>query len=150
MDILKLDNLPLLGLGVVPKFWRKEASMKTLSAIVLLLLCISLLTSGCATIFSSEPETINVTSDPPGAKFQYGPFSGTTPTTIVVPRKALGSFASFRKEGYEEKTVPVVTGTQGVIWWGILFWPSLIIDFVTGNAYKLDPPLIHAVLDQKK
>ena len=124
--------------------------MRTLRLVVVLVLCLSLVVSGCATIFSSDPEIINVTSDPPGAKFQYGPFSGTTPSSITVPRKALGSFATFRKEGYEEKTVPVVTGTQGVIWWGILFWPSLIIDFVTGNAYKLDPPLINAVLDQKK
>ncbi len=115
-----------------------------------LLLVSMSLTTGCATIFSSDPEVISVTSDPAGAKFQYGPFTGTTPTSVAVPRKALSSFATFRKEGYEEKTVPVITGTQGVIWWGILFWPSLIIDFVTGNAYKLDPPVINVVLDPKK
>jgi len=53
-------------------------------------------------------------------------------------------------DGYEEKTVPVLTTTQGIIWWGILFWPSLVIDFVTGNAYDLDPPQIHVVLDPVK
>lgn len=117
---------------------------------LLIIAFLSLASSGCATLWSSEPETINVTSEPAGARFQYGAFSGTTPTTIVVPRKALTNFATFRKEGYEEKTVAVVTGTQGVIWWGILFWPSLIIDFVTGNAYKLDPPLISATLDPRR
>lgn len=106
--------------------------------------------SGCATLFSSEPESITVTSEPSGARFQYGAFTGTTPATIVVPRKALAQMATFRKEGYEEKTVPVPTSIQGVIWWGILFWPSLIIDFVTGNAYKLDPPQIAAMLEPKK
>src|SRR5688572_23810291 len=100
---------------------------------------IGLLLSGCATLFTSDAEVISVSSDPPGARFQYGAYSGTTPATIAVPRKALGSFCSFRKEGYEEKTIPVVTGIQGVTWIGILFWPALIIDFVTGNAYKLDP-----------
>ena len=104
---------------------------------------------GCATVFSGGPENIQVTSDPPGAKFNYGAYSGTTPTSIMVPRKALVTFATFRKDGYEEKTVPVITGIQGVTWIGILFWPALIIDFVTGNAYKLDPPLIRGNLDKK-
>lgn len=111
---------------------------------------LSLVSSGCATIFSNEPESINVTSEPDGARFQYGPFSGTTPATVIVPRKALSSYATFRKDGYEEKTVPVITGTQGVVWWGVLFWPALIVDFVTGNAYKLDPPFISATLDPKR
>ena len=124
--------------------------MRTLRPVVALVICLSLVVSGCATIFSSDPEVISVNSDPTGAKFQYGAFTGTTPASIAVPRKALTSFATFRKEGYEEKTVPVITGTQGVIWWGILFWPSLIIDFVTGNAYKLDPPLINVTLDPAK
>jgi hypothetical protein len=117
------------------------------SRCLLLLLCLAL--PGCATLFSDAPEFIEVSSDPPGAKFQYGPFTGTTPAQIVVPRKALAQTATFRKEGYEEKTGPVITGIQGVIWWGILFWPSLIIDFVTGNAYKLDPPEIRATLEPK-
>ena len=115
-----------------------------------LAICMALIFSGCATIFSSEPVAVSVNSEPEGAKFQYGPFTGRTPATILVPRKALASWATFRLDGYEEKTTPVTAGTQGLIWWGILFWPSLIIDFVTGNAYTLDPPLINVVLDSVK
>jgi hypothetical protein len=53
-------------------------------------------------------------------------------------------------DGYEEKSVPVPITTQGIIWLGVLFWPSLVIDFVTGNAYTLDPPQINVILDPKK
>lgn len=111
----------------------------------LVVLCVLL--GGCATLFSSGPESINVKSDPPGARFQYGLFTGTTPTTILVPRKALAKYATFRMDGYEEKTVPVMTGFQGVALWGLLFWPFFFIDCLTGSAYNLDPPEINTSLD---
>jgi len=121
--------------------------VRILAAIVTSL---SLTLSGCATLFTSDSEVINVTSEPPGARFQYGPYTGTTPASIAVPRRALASYCNFRKEGYEEKTVPVVTGIQGVTWIGVLFPLALIIDFVTGAAYELEPPLIQTTLDKKQ
>jgi len=57
-----------------------------------------------------------------GAKFQYGPFKGITPTTILVPRKALTESATFQKEGFEERTVPVITGIQWITWLDIIAW----------------------------
>jgi hypothetical protein len=102
--------------------------------------------AGCATIFTSSTEHVTVNSDPSGANFQYGPFNGTTPAQIEVPKKALASFATFSKPGYQTTTVPVVTGIQGATWWDILFWPGFIIDFVTGNANKLETPVITATL----
>jgi len=87
-----------------------------------LLLLFVLALPGCATLFSHEPESIAVISDPPGAKFQYGPFKGITPTTILVPRKALTESATFQKEGFEERTVPVITGIQWITWLDIIAW----------------------------
>lgn len=114
----------------------------TVALLVGIVLC-----SGCATMFSSGPETVTIKSDPPGARYQYGPYSGKTPDTIQASRKALAQTATFTMEGYEQKTVSVLTGIQGVTWWDILFWPGFIVDFVTGNAYKLETPEISAKLE---
>jgi len=102
--------------------------------------------AGCATIFTSSTEHVTVNSDPSGANFQYGPFNGTTPAQIEVPKKALASFATFSKPGYQTTTVPVVTGIQGATWWDILFPIGFVIDFVSGNANKLETPVITATL----
>lgn len=110
---------------------------------------VSLLLSSCASIFSSGPESIEVKSDPPGARFQFGAFSGTTPAVISVPRKALKEYQrfEFKKEGYEDVTIPAVTSIQGTVWLNLLlFWPGILIDIISNNAYKLDSPQISANL----
>lgn len=99
---------------------------------------------GCATIFSSQPESIEIKSDPPGARFRYGRFSGVTPATIVVPRKELVSEASFSKEGYNEKTFPVKKSVQGITYLGLAY---MLVDFLNGNAYEIDPPVINVTLE---
>lgn len=119
---------------------------KRLTARIAVAMAMVFFEAGCATLFSSSTENVTVNSNPPGATYQYGPFNGTTPAQIVVPKKALASFATFSKPGYETATVPVVTGIQGATWWDILFWPGFIIDFVTSNATKLETPVITANL----
>jgi hypothetical protein len=102
--------------------------------------------TGCATIFGGGPQTINLTSDPPGAAYQYGVYSGKTPATLQASRAELAHIASFKLAGYEQQTVAVDTGIQGVTWVDILFWPGFIIDFATGNAYKVNNPDLTATL----
>jgi hypothetical protein len=124
--------------------------MKTGVVVVrcLSLLILSLLT-GCATIFSGEPQSLTLNSDPSGARYQYGPYAGQTPDTIAAARDSLAHVAVFKLAGYEEKTVPVQTGIQGVTWVNILFWPGFIVDFATGNAYKVETPVINATLTRE-
>jgi hypothetical protein len=105
--------------------------------------------AGCATLFASGPQEVTLNSNPAGATYRYGPFSGKTPATIEVPRKALASFATFSLQGYETTTVPVVTGIQGSTWWDILFPIGFVVDFVTGNANKVEIPTITADLTAK-
>lgn len=116
---------------------------------VLSALVLGLILSGCATIFASGPESIELKSNPPGATFQYGEFSGTTPAAINVPRKVLAQnkYVSFTKDGYEEKRVPLSTNIQNITWLGILFWPSILVDFATGHAYKAEASVINATLE---
>src|SRR5437867_11127524 len=104
--------------------------------------------SGCATIFGSHTQTLTLKSAPSGATYQYGPYSGKTPATIEAARGELAHVAVFKLAGYEEKTVPVLTGIRGVTWVNVLFWPGLIVDFATGNAYKVETPTIEATLTQ--
>lgn len=118
---------------------------------LLLGICLSLIVhTGCATIFTSDTDTLTIDSEPASATYQCGPYSGRTPATIQVPRKAIPTFCIFRKEGFEERSLPVTSGIQGVTWIDILLWPTLIVDFATGNAYKVEPPLVKAFLDPKK
>ncbi len=106
--------------------------------------------SGCATIFTSDTDTLTIESEPTAATYQCGAYSGRTPATIQVPRKAIPTYCIFRKEGFEERSLPVTSGIQGVTWIDIFFWPALIADFATGNAYKVEPPVVKAFLDPKK
>ncbi len=110
---------------------------------------LSMTVSGCATLFGGGPQEITLNSTPAGATYQYGPFSGKTPASIEVPRKSLASFASFSLPGYENQTVPVVTGIQGVTWWDLLFPMGFVIDFVTGNANTVETPTITANLSPR-
>ena len=46
-------------------------------------------TAGCATLFNGFSQRIEVTSEPPGAEvFVGGELAGTTPTEVVVSRRA--------------------------------------------------------------
>ncbi len=103
--------------------------------------------SGCATLFSSDTCVVQFESTPPGATYTYGPFSGKTPDSVAVPKKAIASYASFAMNGYQSKTVPVTTGITGVFWLNLLFWPGLIIDVVTGDYQTIKQPTVTAMLD---
>lgn len=109
---------------------------------------VGLLSSGCATLFTSSSVPVQVSSDPPGANYQLGPFSGKTPDSIAIPKKSIPDFATFEMAGYERKTVPIESGITGVFWLDVLFWPGIIVDMVTGDYKTLDVPEVRATLDR--
>jgi len=93
--------------------------------------------NACATIFTSSSQSIQVSSQPTGASYQYGVYSGKTPDTINASRGELVHVITFSAPGYETKTVPVETAIQGATWWDILFPIGFAVDFASGNAYKV-------------
>ena len=99
---------------------------KTLTAAAL---AATLATTGCATIFHSGSQSLTMESQPSGATYRYGSYSGTTPETFRASRDELSHVATFEKTGYVTKTVPVETGIRGITWLNILFWPGFIVDF---------------------
>src|SRR5262249_39975874 len=89
--------------------------------------------TGCATLFSSSTVPVQVTSEPLGAQYQLGPFSGKTPDSIAVPKKAIPDFATFEMAGYERRKVRVGAWITGFFWLDILFWPGIIVDMGDGR-----------------
>lgn len=51
-----------------------------------LVLCLTALTPGCCTIIRGLEQEVTITSSPPGAAFQFGDLSGTTPATLKLSR----------------------------------------------------------------
>lgn len=104
------------------------------------------LCSSCATLFSSSTVSVQMESEPPGAQYQIGPFSGKTPDSIAIPKKSIPDFATFDLPGYERRTVPIESGITGVFWVNVLFWPGMIVDIVTGDYKTMDVPEVRASL----
>ncbi len=104
---------------------------------VCVLLMMSLLTQGCCSIFTPNPQLISVDSKPEGAKVQIGEHKGTTPYTISLPR-GKNYVIQASHEG-ETQTLELNKGIEPVYWVNILFWPGLIIDLATGKMFKYEP-----------
>ncbi len=106
-------------------------------AVLCVMLVALIFTQGCCSIFKADPQTISITSNPPGAKVEVGPHSGTTPFQVSVP-KGKDYVVTARYEG-ETKTVNLSKSIEPVYWVNILFWPGLIVDLATGKMFKYDP-----------
>jgi len=124
-------------------------------------LCLVVLLSGCATIFSGRDEAITFKSVPDGASFVvtdrngHQINSGTTPSTLNLKRGA-GYFKPqsyhvvINMPGYESKTVTVASGMNGWYFCNILLGGLIgmvIVDPITGAMYKLEPKEANVTLD---
>jgi hypothetical protein len=142
------------------------SSRSTFSAVfVLVLIGCLLFQTGCATIFHGRMQTIEVTSDPPGARvFVNGKQMSSTPAEITVKRNST-VILRLEKKGYDPFEVKMKRGLSGWILadllWGylvfrhfrgfaedvssrlriasILAGPGLGIDFLNGSAFKQRP-----------
>ena len=104
--------------------------------IILMLIC-SITLSSCCSIFTGGPQTISVNSKPEGAKVKIGPYDGTTPYNVSIPR---GKNYTIQAE-YQGKreVVNLEKNIEPVYWVNILFWPGLLIDLATGSMFRYDP-----------
>jgi hypothetical protein len=110
--------------------------------------------SGCATILgggTTQPVTIQ--STPAAASFtiqsssglQMG--SGTTPSTVILPRRNEYQI-QITMAGYQPQSTVLTKGINNWIWGNLLFgWVvGFIVDFASGSAYKLQPALVQVTL----
>ena len=104
------------------------------------LVCIvcALTGSGCATIVSSGPDQVYITSVPPGATVTIdGQPIGNTPVSTVVRRNA--QTVSFSLTGYQTVSSPVPKQFNGWLLGNVIFGgiPGILIDLVSGNFMKI-------------
>lgn len=97
--------------------------------------------TGCASIAGDNTRAIKVTSKPSGAAvYVDNQQHGVTPTTVTLPNDIYGGkTVSVKKSGYQEQAKTVNTKFQPIAMLDVLFWPSFIVDGVTGNIVKVDP-----------
>ena len=121
-----------------------------------------LLSTSCASIVSKSNYPLSIESTPSQAniiiknKKGLEIYKGTTPTTVDLEAGS-GFFSKasytieFKKDGYDDKTVPVEFKLDGWYFGNILFGGViglLIVDPATGAMYKLDTEFINETLTQ--
>jgi hypothetical protein len=109
------------------------------------------LSTGCATILKGSHETVDITSDPSGARVQINGIDvGTTPVSAKVDGTE-NQLIQVRKEGFDSRSM-LISSSVGAGWvivdviCGV--WP-IVIDAITGDWKSLDRNDAHFVLDKK-
>lgn len=97
--------------------------------------------TGCASIAGDNTRTVQVNTMPAGADVYIDNQNyGTTPTAVSLPSYIYGGkTVVVKKSGYRDQVLPVNTSFQPIAILDVLFWPSLIVDGLTGNLVKIDP-----------
>ena len=124
-------------------------NIKNTGAIILS--CVALLLSGCASMFGDNDRTIHVTSNPAGVRVFYkGDEVGETPVEIPVNSTFNPGAISVKKEGYNTRTRQVTTSFQGVGFLNVFFWPGFIVDAATGDMMRINSKNFHFALTKKE
>jgi hypothetical protein len=118
---------------------------------ILLVASTLFLSTGCASILKGSRETIDITSDPSGARVQINGIDvGSTPISAKV-NGTDDQLIQVRKEGFESRSM-LISSSVGAGWViaDVLcgFWP-IIIDAITGDWKSLDRTDAHFVMDKK-
>jgi len=118
------------------------------SGMVGVLLATLLVGSGCATVVNGRTQKIGVSSTPTGATVlidnQQQVF---TPAAVDLARDQSHTF-HFTKEGYQDDSFVITSGTSGWVLGNILLGGLVggVVDFATGSARKLTQDSVHVTL----
>jgi len=126
------------------------------------LVCLSLIAAGCATIMGKATHQMPIQSTPSDADVVITDetgipvFRGTTPASVTL-QKSNGSYwgkksyvVKITKAGYEPQTIPVEANANlwyiggNVIFGGLIGW--FIVDPLNGGMYNLSPENINSFL----
>lgn len=124
---------------------------------IAMLMLVTLLVSGCATIVSGSKQNVKITSDPSVADVKIEQlllttnvveWEGKTPANIKLLRK--GSFlVTVSFPGYQKAEIPISSaGMNGWVWGNLAFGGliGILIDMSTGAAAALQPGEINVKL----
>jgi hypothetical protein len=115
-----------------------------------LLITLTVSFTSCATIFTGSRQTVKIATFPPGADvFVEGEKMGQTPTEISLKKGFNPESVVVKKDGFENKNVPLNTTFNPVAilnLFGLLGWG---IDAATGAMMKYDKKFYEVTLDAK-
>lgn len=102
---------------------------------------LALFVVGCASIAGNNTRCVKVESFPAGANICVdNQQCGVTPAVITLPTYIYGGkCVSLKKRGYQDQTMMVNTQFQLIALLDILFWPTFIVDALTGSLVRIDP-----------
>ncbi|MCE5295297.1 MAG: PEGA domain-containing protein [Chlamydiales bacterium] len=107
---------------------------------ILIVTAMGLLATGCATIAGDNTRDVRVETRPAGATIYVdNQRYGVTPAVVTLPSYIYGGkLITVKKDGYQEQSMMVNSQFQPVALLDIFFWPTFIIDGVTGNIVKMN------------
>lgn len=106
--------------------------------------------SSCATMFTGSRQTVKVQSVPPGADvYVEGEKMGQTPTEISLKKGFSPESVVIKKEGYDNKNLPLNTTFNPVALLNLLGLLGWAIDGATGAMMKYDKKFYEVTLDAK-
>lgn len=108
--------------------------------------------SGCATIMNGDNVNLPVYTTPSGATIVINGSTYTSPTTVMVPRGKGDFKLHIEKEGYQPVDILLTQSVDGWLWGNVIFGGliGLAVDFISGDAYDLEPELISQDLQGAK
>jgi hypothetical protein len=97
-----------------------------------------LLLTSCATIFQPGPDSVTISTQPPGASVSLdGAGVGTTPVTVTIDRTS-GGMIRIELAGYQSHEFRLRTRVNGTVilnvFWGWLMPLGFLVDIATGNG----------------
>lgn len=127
--------------------------MKNSKLLISVFIVVSLLFVSCATIIKGTNQDISINSTPQKANVVVKTtggvevFSGTTPTTVKLPKKK-EYVATISLEGYKEVSVQITQSFEAWTIGNLLCGGpiGLIVDAVSGAMWKLEPDQIQITL----
>jgi hypothetical protein len=124
------------------------ASLLTSNCATMLVTALILFCAGCGTILNGKYESINISSDPPGALAKVSGQEVRTPGQITLRRDSDYTVV-VHKDGYEDSTGTI---QSSINWWttlGNIILGGIIgiaIDSASGSLYYLTPTTVNVPL----
>ena len=118
---------------------------------LLILIPFVFLSSGCSTLVHGNRELVSFRTTPAGANVKIGMLRGTTPYTADLATDK-DYVANISLEGYKDEQIQIVKSFRaGTTILGNIFWLliGVVVDFVSGSAYGLDPNEVDLELEKK-
>ena len=105
---------------------------------------------GCGTLIHSNRQDISISTIPPDATVNVGNRTTKTPAKMSLPRTE-DHLVLIEKEGYERVQVQLCRRFNSIASiLGNILWiaPGLVVDFVVGGAWTLEPKTINVSLKE--